>query len=203
MQTDTLQSQTHSLIASDRVEGTPVARRREGRHHRAVDDRQAQRSVAYAVLSFGGFLGVGQKHAPIPWARLTYDRTLGATTSISPTRIEPCAVCCKPAGIRLGRPQPRGRDSQLLPGAALLGRVLTRQVLPRQDARWNLCDRSDAVRSCVRAAFCAPGIANSGVVLPIAPEKYIVITHGHHPLSMVVMGSSFGIFRSGWTIGLS
>jgi hypothetical protein len=26
MQTDTLQSQTHSLIASDRVEGTPVRR---------------------------------------------------------------------------------------------------------------------------------------------------------------------------------
>ena len=34
--------------------------------------------VSYAVLSFGGFLGMGQKHLPIPWARLTYDRTLGA-----------------------------------------------------------------------------------------------------------------------------
>jgi hypothetical protein len=35
-------------------------------------------NVAYAVLSFGGFLGMGQKHLPIPWTRLTYDRTLGA-----------------------------------------------------------------------------------------------------------------------------
>ena len=35
-------------------------------------------NVAYAVLSFGGFLGMGQKHLPIPWARLTYDRALGA-----------------------------------------------------------------------------------------------------------------------------
>ena len=35
-------------------------------------------SVAYAVLNFGGFLGLGQKHAPIPWARLTYDRKLEA-----------------------------------------------------------------------------------------------------------------------------
>jgi len=29
--------------------------------------------VAYAVLSFGGFIGIGQKHLPIPWARLKYD----------------------------------------------------------------------------------------------------------------------------------
>ena len=35
-------------------------------------------NVAYAVLSFGGFLGIGQKHFPIPWVRLTYDRMLGA-----------------------------------------------------------------------------------------------------------------------------
>ena len=35
-------------------------------------------NVAYAVLSFGGFLGMAQKHLPIPWARLTYDRLLGA-----------------------------------------------------------------------------------------------------------------------------
>ena len=35
-------------------------------------------NVAYAVLNFGGFLGMGQKHAPIPWARLTYDTNLGA-----------------------------------------------------------------------------------------------------------------------------
>ena len=27
-------------------------------------------NVAYAVLSFGGFLGMGQKHLPIPWAKL-------------------------------------------------------------------------------------------------------------------------------------
>jgi hypothetical protein len=30
-------------------------------------------NVAYAVLSFGGFLGMGGKHLPIPWARLKYD----------------------------------------------------------------------------------------------------------------------------------
>jgi len=30
-------------------------------------------NVVYAVLSFGGFLGMGQKHLPIPWSQLKYD----------------------------------------------------------------------------------------------------------------------------------
>ena len=78
--TDALQSQSHSLIASDRVEGTPVRRSGGGKIgtiERLMIDKVGG-SVAYAVLSFGGFLGLGQKHVPIPWARLTYDRTLGA-----------------------------------------------------------------------------------------------------------------------------
>jgi hypothetical protein len=89
MQTDTTpsdptqsQSQTHShsLIASDRVEGTPVRRSdgsKVGTIERLMIDKLSG-NVAYAVLSFGGFLGMGQKHAPIPWARLSYDRMLGA-----------------------------------------------------------------------------------------------------------------------------
>jgi hypothetical protein len=85
MQTDTLQSesqsrQSHTLIASDRVEGTPVRRadgEKIGTIQRLMIDKLSG-SVAYAVLSFGGFLGIGQKHAPIPWARLNYDPTLGA-----------------------------------------------------------------------------------------------------------------------------
>src|SRR6266700_4094855 len=73
-------SQSHSLIASDRVEGTPVRRtggEKIGTIERLMIDKLTG-NVAYAVLSFGGFLGMGQKHAPIPWARLSYDRTLGA-----------------------------------------------------------------------------------------------------------------------------
>lgn len=33
--------------------------------------------VAYAVMSFGGFLGVGHSHYPVPWGALTFDTTLG------------------------------------------------------------------------------------------------------------------------------
>jgi len=32
--------------------------------------------VAYAVLSFGGFLGIGEDHYPLPWAKLQYDTKL-------------------------------------------------------------------------------------------------------------------------------
>ena len=33
--------------------------------------------VAYAVLSFGGFLGVGDEQYPLPWSTLKYDTNLG------------------------------------------------------------------------------------------------------------------------------
>jgi hypothetical protein len=80
MQTDTSTRQCHNLIASDRVEGTPVRRssgEKIGTIERLMIDKLSG-NVAYAVLSFGGFLGLGQKRLPIPWGRLAYDRTLGA-----------------------------------------------------------------------------------------------------------------------------
>jgi hypothetical protein len=33
--------------------------------------------ASYAVLSFGGFLGIGDDHYPIPWHNLKYDTNLG------------------------------------------------------------------------------------------------------------------------------
>ena len=33
--------------------------------------------VAYAVLRFGGFLGIGRDYYPIPWGSLNYDSSLG------------------------------------------------------------------------------------------------------------------------------
>jgi hypothetical protein len=85
MPAETSQSETagrsaHTLIASDRVEGTPVRRangEKIGTIERLMIDKLSG-NVAYAVLSFGGFLGMGQKHAPVPWARLQFDTNLGA-----------------------------------------------------------------------------------------------------------------------------
>ncbi|BBD98340.1 photosystem reaction center subunit H [Sphingobium amiense] len=67
------------LIASDRVEGTPVYNRegeRLGRiSHFMVEKRSGQ--VRYAVLSFGGFLGLGEDRYPLPWSMLGYDTGKG------------------------------------------------------------------------------------------------------------------------------
>ena len=65
----------HSLIASDRIEGSAVVRpatgQRIGTIQRLMLDKLSG-TVAYAVLTFGGFLGFGEKHFPLPWAALKY-----------------------------------------------------------------------------------------------------------------------------------
>jgi len=33
--------------------------------------------IAYAVMSFGGFLGIGEQYHPIPWSLLRYDTGQG------------------------------------------------------------------------------------------------------------------------------
>jgi sporulation protein YlmC with PRC-barrel domain len=35
-------------------------------------------SILFAVVSFGGFLGMAEKYHPIPWSSLTYDEDEGA-----------------------------------------------------------------------------------------------------------------------------
>jgi hypothetical protein len=68
-----------SLIANDRVEGTAVFRsagKRIGTIKRLMLDKR-RGTVAYAVMSFGGFLGIGDDYYPLPWALLTYDEELG------------------------------------------------------------------------------------------------------------------------------
>jgi hypothetical protein len=87
MQTDTLTRKTHSLtrkthslVASDRVEGTAVRRsngQKIGTIERLMIDKLSG-NVAYAILSFGGILGMGQKHLPVPWSRMQYSPFLEA-----------------------------------------------------------------------------------------------------------------------------
>ncbi|HTU12536.1 MAG TPA: PRC-barrel domain-containing protein [Allosphingosinicella sp.] len=71
--TDT--SSLNRLIASDRVEGTAVYDRQGeklGKIENFMVDKRSGRAE-YAVLSFGGFLGIGDDHFPIPWSKLNYD----------------------------------------------------------------------------------------------------------------------------------
>jgi sporulation protein YlmC with PRC-barrel domain len=67
------------LIESDRVEGTTVYDPQGndiGSIKRLMIDKLSGR-VAYAVMSFGGFLGMSSEKHTIPWSKLTYDTNLG------------------------------------------------------------------------------------------------------------------------------
>src|SRR5438270_9848902 len=71
--------ETASLIGSDKVEGTAVYGpddRKIGTVQRVMIDKISGK-VAYAVISFGGFLGMGEDYYPMPWANLKYDVRLG------------------------------------------------------------------------------------------------------------------------------
>ena len=68
----------HSLIASDKVEGTAV-RRSDGDKIGTIERLMIEKTsgrVVYAVMSFGGFLGMGEDHHTIPWGVLTYNTDL-------------------------------------------------------------------------------------------------------------------------------
>lgn len=67
------------LIESDRVEGTTVYDpngTKIGSIKRLMIDKISGK-VAYAVMSFGGFLGMGAEEHTIPWNKLDYDTSLG------------------------------------------------------------------------------------------------------------------------------
>ena len=70
--------ETSQLIASNKVEGTAVYGRNGNRlgsiYNFMVDKRSGR--VAYAVMSYGGFLGMGTRYYPLPWKTLDYDTRL-------------------------------------------------------------------------------------------------------------------------------
>jgi hypothetical protein len=71
--------ETTSLIGSDKVEGTAVYgadEKKIGSLERVMIDKTSGK-VAYGVLSFGGFMGMGEDHYPVPWSTLKYDTNLG------------------------------------------------------------------------------------------------------------------------------
>src|SRR6476620_650177 len=70
--------ETVSLIGSDKVEGTAVYRsngEKVGQIERVMIDKISGK-VAYAVMSFGGFMGIGEDYYPLPWSVLTYNPRL-------------------------------------------------------------------------------------------------------------------------------
>ena len=128
----------HPLIASDRVEGTAVRRpngERLGHIERLMIDKVTGK-VSYAVLSFGGFLGMGTDLLPLPWARLTYNPKFEAyELDIDDDELQARAVVPRRQGFRLGRSLAGSRAASLLRHPALLGRLLiASQIASMQQA---------------------------------------------------------------------
>ena len=80
----------HRLISSEDVQGTDVY----GIGDEAIGEidhlliEKISGRVAYAVMSFGGFLGLVHSHYPIPWSALKYDTALqGYRTGITEAQL--------------------------------------------------------------------------------------------------------------------
>jgi len=76
---DTATVETHRLIAAEKVQDTTVYNRNGdnlGSVFGLMIDKVNGR-VSYAVMSFGGFLGIGERYHPLPWGTLTYDTARG------------------------------------------------------------------------------------------------------------------------------
>jgi hypothetical protein len=81
----------HSLVLSSRVIGTPVFDR-AGTRLGHVDDLSIEKvdgRVIYAIMSFGGFLGIGEKFHPVPCSLLDYDlERAGFTVPLDPSSLK-------------------------------------------------------------------------------------------------------------------
>lgn len=78
--TTTTKADTHDdLIVASRVRGTPVFNE-QGDRIGHVEDLSIEResgTVRYALMSIGGFLGLGDRLHPLPWRVLRYDPDQG------------------------------------------------------------------------------------------------------------------------------
>ena len=82
---------SHQHILATTVKGTDVYNG-EGEHLGHVDDivlDKVSGHAEYAIMSFGGFLGIGEKFHPLPWQSLTVDPGLGGyVVSVSRDQLE-------------------------------------------------------------------------------------------------------------------
>ena len=82
---------TGNLINAEKVHGTDVYNM-AGEKLGTIEDLVLDKingSVQFAVLSFGGLLGLGDKHYPLPWSALNYDtRQGGYVVNLSKEQLE-------------------------------------------------------------------------------------------------------------------
>src|SRR5580700_466209 len=66
-----------SAIRAKKVIGTKV-KDRQGKKIGEIEDivlDKQSNNIMFAVVSFGGFLGMAEKYHPLPWATLDYDES--------------------------------------------------------------------------------------------------------------------------------
>jgi hypothetical protein len=70
----------HALISARRVQGTEL-RNHRGEDLGTIEDLMIEKlsgKIVYAILSFGGILGLGSKHFALPWEALHYEPDMSA-----------------------------------------------------------------------------------------------------------------------------
>ena len=75
----TTQTGHTQAIAATRVIGTAVYNS-EGEKIGSIEDVMLDKTsngIMFAVISFGGFLGIGEKYHAVPWSSLDYDEHQG------------------------------------------------------------------------------------------------------------------------------
>ncbi|WP_226780136.1 PRC-barrel domain-containing protein [Oceaniglobus trochenteri] len=91
MTTNTVTDTASTHVSSRDVTGTEVYSP-TGDHIGTIDhvmiDKESGK-IGYAVMGFGGFLGLGEEHMPVPWAKLSYDTDKGGyVTDITKEQLE-------------------------------------------------------------------------------------------------------------------
>lgn len=87
-----MQTNSHArLISADKVEGTTVYNTsgdKVGSISNVMIDKLSGK-VAYADMSFGGFLGIGNRHHPLPWSVLKYSTDMdGYVVNLDKEKLE-------------------------------------------------------------------------------------------------------------------
>ena len=80
------------LISSQDIDGhgvfSEVGHEKIGMIHHLMIDKTTG-TIAYADVSFGGILGIGEEHQMVPWHALTYHPELdGFTTAITESQVK-------------------------------------------------------------------------------------------------------------------
>jgi hypothetical protein len=163
------------LIESDRVEGTTVydpQGNNIGSIKRLMIEKISGR-VAYAVMSFGGFLGMGAEEHAIPWGKLTYDTSLGGyRTDITEQQLRGAPTFTRDRDWDWSD---RSRERQLHdPSAVLLG-LVTLALLPEKPA----------------CGCTAGGLATTEVQSPQASVKRASPLKRHHLARSCLSGLSW------------